>query len=388
MVERVPDAAAAADAFRTLADAEGSRVPTYARLCRIIADRPELHGLLLEAPTGQRLPVLLIAAIHDVVLRDPSVVLAAWYPSVTGEPPSSDDPTTALLAVVEEHHDEIVRLVRTRQVQTNEVNRCVAWQLSLGALCAHDDRPLALVELGASAGLNLRLDDYSIRIDTTHGTRGTADTGGTDAARSTVQLGPPDSTVRLGTRLRTGAWAEASRPLPPVVHRVGLDLHPLAVTDPDDARWLAACTWPEQRERFERLTAAIDRAAADPPTIVVGDMIDDAAALVDAAPAGAHVAVLASWALTYVERARRSELLDSLTEVGARVRADGGRLTLSTLDAGRVLPWIEAPPIAPDADADHQHASLLSVTEFTDDGVRATPLAWAQAHLAWAERLS
>ena len=176
------------------------------------------------------------------------------------------------------------------------------------------------------------------------------------------------------------------------MHRVGLDQHPLDVTDPDDARWLAACTWPEQRERFERLTAAIERTAADPPLIVAGDMIDDAAALVDAAlvdaaPAGAHVAVLASWALTYVERARRSELLDSLTEAGARVRADGGRLTLSTLDAGHVLPWIEAPAITDDADADHRHASLLSVTDFTDDGVLARPIAWAQAHLAWTERL-
>ncbi len=372
MTERVPDAAAAATAFRNLADAEESRVPTYARICRIMAERAELHPLLLEAPTGQRLPVLLLAAIHDVVLRDPTVAIAPWYPSVTGEPPSADDPTDALLDVVAVHRDEIVEMVRTRSVQTNEVNRCVAWQLSLGELCARDDRPLALVEIGASAGLNLRLDDYSIRLDT-------------DGA--STQVGPADSTVRLATHLRTGVWPEASEALPPVVHRVGLDLHPLDVTDADDARWLAACTWPEQRERFDRLTAAIERAAADPPTIVAGDMVDDVADLVDAAPAGAHVAVLASWALTYVERTRRTELLDSLVAAGDRVRAGGGRLTLSALDAGHVLPWVDAPAIASDADADHRHAPLLSITEFAAAGARATPIAWAQAHLAWVERL-
>ena len=374
MVERVPDAAAAADAFRNLAEAEGSRIPTYARICRIIAERPELHGLLLEAPTGQRLPVLLLAAIHDVVLRDPSEPLAAWYPSVTGEPPSGDDPAPALLALVDEHHHRIVGLLRTRQVQTNEVNRCVGWQLALGELCTRDDRPLALIELGASAGLNLRLDDYSIQLDT-----------GGDAV---VQVGRADSTVRLSTRLRTGAWPEAARALPPVVHRVGLDLHPLDVTDPDDARWLAACTWPEQRERFDRLTAAISLAAAAPPRVVSGDMVGDIAALVEGAPAGAHVAVLASWALTYIERARRIELVDALAEVGERVRSRGGRLTLSTLDAGHVLPWVLPPAIPEDADADHRHASLLTVTDFGDDGVRATPIAWAQAHLVWAERLA
>ena len=384
VVERVPDADAAAAAFRNLADAEESRVPTYARICRIIAERPELHGLLLEAPTGQRLPVLLLAAIHDVVLRDPSIELAPWYPSVSGEPPSDEDPTQALLTVVGLHRHRIVGLVRTRRVQTNEVNRCVGWQLSLGELCAEDDRPLALIELGASAGLNLRFDDYSIRLDASSPDDSSPDDAAGDAA---VQVGPADSTVQLGTHLRTGAWAEVSRPLPPVVHRVGLDLHPLDVTDLDDARWLAACTWPEQRERFERLTAAIGLASTDPPPVVAGDMVGDVAALVEGAPAGSHVAVLASWALTYVERARRSELFDVLTEAGGRVRAGGGRLTLSVLDAGRVLPWVEPPPIAEDADADHRHASLLSVTEFTDAGGQARPIAWAQAHLAWSERL-
>ncbi len=388
MVERVPDAAAAAAAFRNLADAEGARIPTYARICRIIAERPELHELLLEAPTGQRLPVLLLAAIHDVVLRDPGSELAPWYPSVTGEPPSDENPAQALLAVVEQHRHRIVGLLRTRRVQTNEVNRCVGWQLSLGELCAADDRPLALIELGASAGLNLRLDDYSIRLDMSSpddaDDAAAADAG---AADNGALVGPVDSTVRLGTHLRTGPWAEVARPLPPVVHRVGLDLHPLDVTDPDDARWLAACTWPEQRERFERLTAAVGLAASDPPPVVAGDMVDDVAALVEGAPAGAHVAVLASWALTYVERARRSELLEVLIDASGRVRDRGGRLTLSVLDAGHVLPWVEPPPIAEDADADHRHASLLSVTDVTDDGIKARPLAWAQAHLAWVERL-
>ena len=374
MVERVPDRAAAADAFRNLADAEESRVPTYARLCRVIADRPDLHGLLLEAPTGQRLPVLLLAAIHDVVLRYPTVALEPWYPSVSHAPPSTDDPTAALLETVESHHDEILELLRTRQVQTNEVNRCVAWQLALGELCDGDRRPLALVEIGASAGLNVRLDDYSIELRVDDGTH--------------TAVGREDSTVQLGTELRTGRWPAAERELPPVVHRVGIDAHPLDVTDPDDARWLAACTWPEQRERFDRLTAAIGRASVDPPPLVAGDMVDGVAALVADAPDGTHVAVLASWALTYIPRVRRAAFLDELIAVGADVRRRGGRLTLSTLDAGHALPWVDAPAIAEDADADHRHASLLAATDVTPDGVQATPLAWTQAHLAWTERIN
>lgn len=373
MVERVPDAAAAAAAFRTLADAEASRVPTYARICRVIAERPELHGLLLEAPTGQRLPVLLLAAIHDVVLRDPTVPVAPWYPSVTQAPPSDDDPTDALVATVGAHRDEIVDLLRTRLVQTNEVNRCVAWRLALGELCVGDPRPLALVEVGASAGLNLELDHYLIELH--HD----------DASTST---GAPDSTVRLATELRTGAWPSASAALPSVVDRVGLDLHPLDVADPDDARWLAACIWPEQRDRFDRLAAAIALARDDPPRLVRGDMVDDIDGLVAATPNGAHVVVLASWALTYVERTRRVEFAERLAAAAAGVRARGGRLSLATLDAAHVLPWVQAPPIDESADADHRHASLLTVAEVTADGIDATPIAWTQAHLAWAERIA
>ena len=371
MVERVPDAEAAAAAFRTLADAEQSRVPTYARICRIIAARPELHSLLLEAPTGQRLPVLLLASIHDVVLRDPTVPLAPWYPSVTRAAPDPADPTDALVATVGSHLDTIVELVRTRQVQTNEVNRCVAWQLALGELCRTDDRPLALVEVGASAGLNLRLDDYGYTFDTPDGP---------------VVAGETSSPVQLGTELRE-TWLAATAPRPSVIDRVGLDLHSLDVTDPEDARWLAACTWPEQRVRFERLTAAIGLTAADPPRLVAGDMVDDVGALVRAAPDGSHVVVLASWALTYVERSRRTELAEQLVAVAPEVLDRGGRLSMATLDAAHTLPWIEPPEVPSDADADHRHASLLTVTEVNPEGLTPHPLAWAQAHLAWTEPL-
>ncbi len=51
-------------------------------------------------------------------------------------------------------------------------------------------------------------------------------------------------------------------PLPAIKQRVGYDLRPIDVLDPDDARWLRASIWPGQRERGERLEAAIDAFAA------------------------------------------------------------------------------------------------------------------------------
>lgn len=371
--ERVATTEQAAAAFLTLAEAEGAGIPMYARLCRSIAGDPELSSLLLEAPPGQRLPVLLLAALHDLVLDHPELPLARWYPSVGGDPDHSADLHDALRSAVDQHRDRLIDRARHRQVQTNEVNRCVGWRAALSMVCADDDRPLALVEVGASAGLNLGFDRYRIEFD---------------GAGLDGPVGPPDSDVRLSTTVRSGRWPDLARPLPPVVDRVGLDQHPLDPTDEDDARWLTACCWPEQRARVDRLRAALTATAADPPRLVTGDLVDDLADLIDATPDRTHTVVLSSWSLAYVERNRRGEFVEVLRTGSERVAARGGRLTLLTLEADHLLPWITPPPVAADAPAEVRHASLLAVTGFDDGEPHGVPVARCQAHLAWMDRLS
>jgi hypothetical protein len=375
MNDRVADAAAAHDAFITLAEAEGSRIPTYARFCRIIARHPDLHGLLLEAPIGQRLPVLVLAALHDVVLRHPDCPLAPWYPSVTGTDPSREDPEAALVETCRSHRDEIVGLIRTRQVQTNEVNRSCAWWWGASQLCSGDDRPLFVVEVGASAGLNLRFEEYSYRFDDEQ-----------DAA----DVGRRGSPVRLGTTVVHAAGGSRTpvRPrLPPVVGRVGIDRNPLDPTDAEDRRWLAACVWPEQRLRYERMSAALSVAASAPPRVVRGDLVDDLGTVLAEAPDDSHVVVLASWVLVYLERDRRSGFASTLAAASVPMAGRGTRVSLLTLEADHVLPWMERPHLEPDASADRRHASILAATDFGAGRPVATPLARCQAHLVWLEPL-
>lgn len=372
MTERVATVAASAAAFERLADAEGSAIPMYARLCRTIASDDAVAELLLHAPVGQRLPVLLLAALHDVVLEDRTVPLAPWYPSVGGRADHRGDLHAALRATLDARRDRVLHLLAHRQVQTNEVNRCVAWRLGLGALAAEDDRDLALVEVGTSAGLNLFPDRYRIEL----GSSGT-----------TTVLGPPAAPVRLSADLRRWAWP-GPVPIPAIVSRVGLDQRPLDVADPEDARWLTACVWPEQLERFERLRAAISWCAAAPPELQRGDLVDDLDVALDVAPVGSHVVVLCSWVLAYVERARRTAFLERLSNAAVRLGAAGGRLSLLTLEADHVLPWFTAPALSPDAPAERRHASLLVATAFDAQGTpAAAELARCQAHVRWIEAL-
>jgi len=392
MSARVQNLSQAATAFDTFAQAEGTNVPTYARICRIIAADPALHGLLLEAPTGQRLAVLLLAALHYLLLTTPEHELSAWYPSVSGHAAAELNPAPALRDLIERNRPELLHLLRSRQVQTNEVNRCCAWWLGLGSITAGDARPIVLIELGASAGLNLQLDRYGYQFSY-HG------------SQEVVMAGVPTALVQLGTEFRIeseGGFAlepaielyseycrGATKILPEIVWRAGLDVRPIKLSNPDDCLWLKACVWSEQLLRFQRLTAAVDTASEHPLEVVAGDLRSTLGQLLrDTAP-GCHVVLLCSWVLAYLPRSDRVALHRSLEQAGGQLALRGSRLSMLTLESAEVVPWVRPNSRRKDVSAEKQHASLLAVTNFGElPPSTSRILASCQAHMLWAELLS
>jgi hypothetical protein len=149
--------------------------------------------------------------------------------------------------------------LRSRTVQTNEAGRCAVLLPVLAAL----PQPLALLEVGASAGLCLYPDRYAYRY-------------------GDHMLGSGEPVLDCAA---TGVTPPAQ--VPDVVWRTGLDLHPLDVTRPADFAWLDALIWPEHAHRRARLRAAAAVVAAEPPLLVRGDMVGDLAALAARAPAEA-----------------------------------------------------------------------------------------------------
>ncbi len=277
-------------------------LPLYGRLAEGCATDPEVAAILTAAQPGQQRPVLLFAAVHDQILREPDLPLAAWYGSVT--PPAelaAGDPWPAFRRLVLERRDELTEVVATRSTQTNEVNRAVLVAVLLAAACADvADAPVRLVELGASAGLLLFADRYRI------------DVGGR-------VVGDPDSAVHLAGAVRGPEHPDLTAFPPSIVDRVGIDRDPVSVDDPVRVRWLEACLWPDQPWRIERFRAAVAQLRTDELTLVAGDMIERLGEV--AAPGGipdrrgadaAHLVVLNVWALTYVERSRRPEVLEGL----------------------------------------------------------------------------
>ncbi|WP_432478069.1 DUF2332 domain-containing protein [Nocardioides sp. GXQ0305] len=243
------------------------------------------------------------------VKRQPNLVLAAARWHGVPAPGPYEGLRRALLA-----DDGTIRdTILARRTQTNEVGRLATLVPFLGTLA---DAPVALLEVGASAGLCLYPDRFRYRWDTD---AGAVVAGEGHELRCEVEGRLPE--VRV----------------PRVAWRGGIDLHPLRVTDPDAMAWLENLVWPEQEERRERLRAAVRVALEDPPHLVSGDLLDLLPELVGEAASYGPVVVFHSAVIAYLEpidRARFQELMTGL--VGA------GRCHWVSNEAPQVLPEVTA----------------------------------------------
>lgn len=237
-------------------EAEGQS-QLWAELASRIADDSELLRFLASLPPSKRQPNLFLAS----------------YRSLFGAPA---DWATFRSTMLSEPSRVATRMLE-RSTQTNEPGRCAVLLPILATL----PQPLALIEVGASAGLCLLPDNYGY------------DYGG----RQIVPLDQHDSPLFVceaspNTRIPDN--------LPEVAWRIGLDLNPLDVMDPEQMTWLETLVWPGQEARQKRLKKAIEVARRDPPRIVRGDILNDLKALMEQVPAGLTTVIFHSAVLNYL----------------------------------------------------------------------------------------
>lgn len=336
--------------FRVFAEVECPELPFYRTLCLGIADDAELIDLLLAATPGQWRPNLLLAALHDLVLRHPDEPFSRLYGTVGGVFVQGADPLPAARDFIEAHRADVDHLVATRSTQTNEVNRSCLWHVAARAAIAdRRDVPVSFVEVGASAGLNLAFDSYAVRLGDT-------------------VVGDATSPVHLACDV-TGTVATG--PLD-IVHRVGLDRSPVDLADPAERRWLKACIWPEQPERHERFDAAADLCVAAPPEIVADDAVDGLADLVESCPDESHIVLVNSWVMTYLSRERRAAFAGVVDLLGA-----DRDLTWISAEGEGVMEWV---PRDPAGDEPH---TVVGMRRYRDGARTEARAATCHPHLRW-----
>lgn len=363
-----------AEARQSFADyaAEYAALPLYRTICAGAAADDEIAGLLLAARPGQARPILFLAALHDLVLREPDLPAGRWYPSVVGRnavPPG--DPWPDIGRTIHDHLDELRHVIATHNTQTNEVGRAAylavglalaaadlaAADLATGDLAAGDlaEQPVTLVEQGASAGLLLGVDRYRVELVSPERTRVLGDAASPVRCRATDRSTPP-----IGPLV-----------LPRVTGRIGMDLHPVAHDDTDAIRWLEACLWPDVPGRVERFRAALAVLEPAPPQVRPADMIDDLAATIDAAGhPESHLVVYSSWALTYVDAERRPAIATVLRDA-ARDRP----VTWLTAEATGCVPGLPVPPEL----AGRSSETVLGARRWRG-GAETTPVVWGTCH--------
>ncbi len=229
--------------------------PLYARLFGLLADwlaekgeDDPLVGWLLQAGAARAsfdVPLLLLAGVHRDVLTGVSEIadLARFYPTVGGSVPVAEyGLANAFRSAILARKDPLAEFLATATVQTNETARGLCWLLPVlftGWPAIH------LVDLGASAGLNLVADSRHYRlINDTEG-KVVQDIGNGEpvqflvASHGTLPLPSPQPAA------------------PRILSRNGCDLAPFPLTTQRDEQTLASFVWGDQVERLVMLRKGI-----------------------------------------------------------------------------------------------------------------------------------
>ncbi|WP_129837942.1 DUF2332 domain-containing protein [Streptomyces sp. RFCAC02] len=311
--------------------------PLYAALLRRVAQDIREGGPCADAVTGREdgpeddaLPLRLMAGAHALALTGRAPALAEHYPSAGGvlDPEAPDAGWPALRDAVAEHPRWIADWL-SRPPQTNEVGRANLLLAGLLYTVPAAQRPVRLFELGSSAGLNLRAEQFRY-------------------VSGDFAWGPVDSAVRL-----TDAWdgevpdwlragAERHQALR-IVERRGCDPSPIDPLSADGSLALRAYLWPDQAERVRRLEGAL-RIAAKVPATVEGAGAAEFLSSVDLEP-GTLTVVWHSVMRQYVPADEWAGVTDELARLAAAATDEAGFAYLSFEPrevAGRAGFWLAA----------------------------------------------
>jgi len=241
-----------------ISEARGSS-PIYERLALAVAGSYELLAFLRSVPPERQQPNLFLAAVRHVA----------------GLPLCGEE----IEAIVRTHAPRIKEVMLSRTTQTNEPARCAVLLPVLAGL----KQPLALIEVGASAGLCLLPDRYGYEYGTR---RLEPKSPGNTGAPIFKCIASPETPLPLA--------------LPRVGWRCGLDLNPLDVNSATQMVWLETLVWPGQEHRSRNLKAAIEIARTDPPKVLKGDLLVDVPAVADLSPRDMQLVVFHTAVLGYV----------------------------------------------------------------------------------------
>ena len=297
------DIARLSNEFRTFAEAEcvGSS-NLYEYLSNQIAGDIDLLNLCFFAREGQPVPNLFFGAVQFLLYKGVEHSLKDFYPSMVEHPRDYEESFAHLKSFCQLNRNEIISLLQVKLVQTNEARRCGYLYPVFSYIYNLTKKPLALIEIGTSAGFQLLWDQYSYNY------------------QPEIIYGNSQSDICIQAEIRGDNFPIILETSPPVEQRIGIDLHINDVTNDEDSLWLKSLIWPEHEARRELFNRAVNCMSKNKHEIefIEGDGVECLLKIAEQTPNDAVICVFHTHVANQIPEAMKYKLLDSIQNIGEK----------------------------------------------------------------------
>ncbi|UYO17996.1 DUF2332 domain-containing protein [Bacillus sp. 41-22] len=273
----------------------------YEYLSIEISEDEEVLTLASYAQPGQPIPNLLLGAVHYLLLKGKEHSLKRYYYSLVEDADTNfENAFYQFKDFCHVYQEEIISLLQTKLVQTNEVRRGAYLYPSFCYIFNKVNKPLALIEIGTSAGLQLFWDQYRYSYGTEE------------------MYGNRQSNVHLQSEIKGEKKPSFLEQSPPVMERIGLDLHVNNLNDEEDYLWLRALIWPEHKERLELFDQAATLVKEKSVQLIEGDGVALLPAIANQIREDAVICIFHTHVANQIPENVKHKLEKQIKEIGAK----------------------------------------------------------------------
>lgn len=237
-----------------------------------------------------------MGAVHYLLLKGSRHPLRNFYPSIVNKPKSYKHSFPFFKDFCTVYKVQITSILKEKMVQTNEVRRCSYLYPSFSYAYNIVKKPLALIEIGTSAGFQLLWDKYSYSY------------------HSDEHFGNPDSNVHIISEIKGNKTPHFPEFSPPITYRYGIDLHINDLSKVEDSLWLHSLIWPEHNERrllFEQALECVIHHKND-LTLIEGDGVDLLPSIVEQIPSDSTPCIFHTHVANQIPIDIKQKLIDKI----------------------------------------------------------------------------
>ncbi|MEH7225258.1 DUF2332 domain-containing protein [Bacillus sp. JJ1566] len=271
----------------------------YEFLSLKITEDDDILELASHARKGQPSSNLLFGAVHYLLLKGKDHQLREFYPSIVTNPRNVEESFIHFKDFCLQFSDEIISLLQEKLVQTNEVRRCSYLFPAFQSIYNTVKKPLALIEIGTSAGLQLLWDQYSYSYGTNE------------------VYGNKDSALHITSEIKGNKTPNLQDFIPPVAARIGIDLQPINLKDQENELWLQALIWPEHHERRALFEKAAEYVKANELRLIEGNGVELLCDLSEEIPKDFAICVFHTHVANQMPSDVKTSLLEQVQRIGA-----------------------------------------------------------------------